>query len=68
MDWIKVKLGSGMTGERMIRASAVVEVRIKSQSVVTLIDERGMSFEWVTSGTMAEYASLANALELTEVA
>ena len=68
MDWIKVKLGSGMTGERLIRASEVVEVRIKSQSVVVLVDERGMSFEWVTTGTMAEYAKLANALDLTEVA
>lgn len=66
--WIRVKLGNGMAGERLLNARTVAEVRLKSQKEITFIDEDGMSFEWVTTGTMAEYAKLVTILELDQVA
>ena len=68
MDWIRVKLGNGMTGERLLNARTIAEVRLKSQKEISFVDEDGMQFEWVTTGTMAEYAKLVTTLRLDEVA
>lgn len=67
MAWIRVKNGSGETGERFIKADQVVESEIRKQSDVILKTASGV-FQWQTTGTVAEYAKLAKVLGLTDVA
>lgn len=67
MKWIAVT-GASKSGSRLIAASDVTEVVIDSFKSVMLVDRRNQLFVWKTSGTMAEYAKLAQALGLTDVA
>lgn len=61
MDWIKLKPLTG-TRDRLVRASFIVEVQVKSPSDIKLIDRRGNAYGW--TGTMAEYAELVATLGL----
>lgn len=61
MDWIKLKPLAG-NRDRLVRASFIVEVQIKSPTDIKLIDRRGNAYGW--TGTMADYAELVSRLGL----
>ena len=67
MAWIRVKNVAGETGERFIKADCVTEAKVRKSSDVLLLANGGV-YQWQTTGTMAEYAELVKALELTDVA
>ena len=67
MSWIIVRSGAEST-DRYLRADAVREVRVVDQKNITVVDDRGNSYVWKTTGTIAEYGKLAQVLGLTDVA
>ena len=67
MAWVQVKAPNGVEGERFLRADSISVISIRGPGDVSFSDNRGNSFVWKTSGTVAEYGKLAALLGLAEM-